>query len=112
VWRRRQCLSCGAVFTTEETAHYPLSWLVKQRSGTLEPFQRDKLFVSVYNSCQHRKTALTDAGSLTDTIIGRLLSQSKGGMLDYQVILQTAQVTLARFDKAAAVHYQANHYRS
>ena len=109
VWRRRQCLSCYTVFTTEESVDYSGSWRVRYPSGRLQPFVRDKLLVSLMRSCQHRKTALADAQGLTDTVIKKLLPQISDGVVDSTVVLQISQVALNRFDNAASVHYQAFH---
>ena len=48
--RRRQCPECGRRFTTIETA----SLSVVKRSGTTEPFSRDKVLVGVRKACQGR----------------------------------------------------------
>lgn len=97
------------IFTTEETVDYSGSWRVKRPKGALEPFQRDKLLLSVYRSCQHRETALADSQGLTDTIIARLSQHIRDGLLDRQLIIQTTIVALNRFDNAASTHYQAHH---
>jgi transcriptional repressor NrdR len=109
VWRRRRCLSCGAVFTTEESARRELAWTVGGRRGRSEPFSRDKLFLSLYRSCEHRKTVLEDAKGLTETVISRLAGSLSGGALSRQDIIGAAQVALNRFDKSASVHYAAYH---
>jgi transcriptional repressor NrdR len=106
VWRRRQCLSCKTVFSTQETVQHELAWLVGDK-GRFEPFSRDKLFLSLYKSCEHRKTALSDAKGLTDTVISKLPAHLSGSMLKPGDIAAVAQVALNRFDKAASVHYQA-----
>jgi transcriptional repressor NrdR len=109
VWRRRQCHKCGAVFTTTETAQYGGSWAVRSKSGRLSPFSRDKLFVSLYKSCGHRKTALNDASALADTVINKLAGLVSGGTVDSKAVAQVVQVALNRFDKAASSHYQVFH---
>lgn len=109
VWRRRKCLRCGAVFSSHEVAEYRANWVVRDKSARLHPFERDKLFLSLYRSCEHRPTALADAAGLADTIIGKLRPQAENGLLDRRDVIQTAQVALNRFDAAASVHYQAFH---
>jgi transcriptional repressor NrdR len=108
VWRRRQCLKCGAVFSTREAAQHELAWLVRDGSR-LEPFSRDTLFLSLYKSCGHRPTALSDARGLTDTIIGKLPAHMVDGAVASQAIARVALVALNRFDTAASTHYQAFH---
>jgi transcriptional regulator NrdR family protein len=97
------------VFTTEESVNYAGSWRVRYPNGSLEAFQRDKLLLSLHRSCQHRKTALSDAQGLTDTVIKKLLTQINDGIINSTVIAQTTQVALNRFDNAASVHYAAFH---
>lgn len=110
VWRRRHCEHCKAVFTTEEAVVYQGSWMVHDPADVVQPFSRDKLFLSLYESCQHRSTALSDAAGLTDTVIKKIGSQIKDGMISKRSLVQTALVALNRFDKAASVHYQAFHH--
>lgn len=75
----------------------------------IEPFSRDKLLVSVYDSLRHRKTALSDASGLTNTIIGRLLHMVENAQLSKNDIARTAIAVLKRFDAVAATHYGAFH---
>lgn len=108
-WRRRQCTECGSVVTTREQVDLAEALRVKDDSGRLEPFQRDKLFLSVYNSLSHRKTALQDATQLTDTIIEHLLRAQANGVLDIETLTSEALPVIKRFDPVAGVSYQA-HY--
>jgi transcriptional regulator NrdR family protein len=65
--------------------------------------------MSLYRSCQHRQTALRDATALTDTVINKLQKKFNNGLIDSRTIAQVSQVALNRFDRAASVHYLANH---
>lgn len=109
VWRRRKCLKCGAVFSTHEHAVYEAAWRVKGPQGALVPFMREKLFLSLYKSCEHRKTATDDAAALTDTVISGLAKQARVGIIESGSIAHEAITTLKRFDTPAAVHYKAFH---
>lgn len=106
-WRRRSCISCKAVFTTLETADWEKSIRVKGNSS-LDPFSRDKLFLSLHGSLSHRKTATADAKWLTDTILVSNLP-CKSGVLDASEIKAVALEALRRFDGAAFTHYKAHH---
>jgi transcriptional regulator NrdR family protein len=86
-----------------------LKGLLVQTGKRLEPFSRDKLFITVRDSLNHRKTATSDATALTDTIIGRLYPHISSGMLNRSSILQSTELVLKRFDKTAAVYYAAYH---
>lgn len=110
-WRRRHCLKCGALYTTVEEADYSRLWLIAGLKGRLSPFLRDKLFLSVYDSLRHRKTAIQDASALTSTIIAKIAKASTDGQIDRQKLIDTALACLKRFDKTAAVHYKAYYDR-
>jgi transcriptional regulator NrdR family protein len=107
-WRRRACIVCRAIFTTIEDTEYASSWVVKKSAG-IQPFLRDKLFISVYESCKHRETALTDANGLTHTIIAKLGASAPNGVIDAKSIIQNTSVVLNRFDRAASSYYEAFH---
>jgi len=109
IWRRRQCLTCGSVFSTEEIVQYENVWLVMDKSGGHRPFSSNKLMVSLYRSCQHRQTALKDAKALSETIIQKLQPKFRDGLISSKTITQVAQVALNRFDRAASVSYGAYH---
>ena len=109
VWRRRQCIDCSAVFTTEEAAQFGKSWMVKHKDGAIQAFSRDKLFLSLHKACEHRKSALADAGGLTETIMWKLAPLVSNGILSSRNIAQIVQVALNRFDSAASSAYQAFH---
>ena len=108
VWRRRKCLNCGAIFSTTEGANTSQALSVLKKNG-LEPFSRDTLFISVYDSLRHRKTVLDDATALTSTIISTLTPLATDAVIDRDVIATVTTTVLGRFDKPAASHYQAFH---
>jgi transcriptional regulator NrdR family protein len=109
VWRRRNCLKCGSIFTTIEVAQYEAAWAVLNKNGRPEPFSRDKLLLSLYKSLEHRKNALLDAAGLVETIIDRISDQVNNAQVENSLIVRITLVALNRFDKAAAVHYRAHH---
>lgn len=110
VWRRRHCLNCGGIFTTHEMTAYEGSWRVQTASGSLQPFSRDKLLMSLHKSLEHRPTPVDDASGLTATVISLLSNQTDKGLLQAESIALTVQAVLQNFDKAAAVHYAAFHH--
>ncbi|HVS58300.1 MAG TPA: hypothetical protein VHD60_01005 [Candidatus Saccharimonadales bacterium] len=111
VWRRRRCKECGAIYTTHEALDLSQALSVR-KNGILTPLVRDKLFMSIFRSCQHRKDAVDDAGALTDTILSTVSLRSEKGAVDASLIVHVASETLARFDKVAVVHYEAFHPRA
>jgi transcriptional regulator NrdR family protein len=82
-----------------------------RESGThdLAPFIRDKLFISIYESCRHRKTPANDAGALTQTVLNKILSGLEGGTVNRNSIIMAVTDTLKNFDSAAATMYSAYH---
>jgi len=108
-WRRRKCVDCHAVFSTHEGASYEDSWRVQTSDDKLRPFLRNKLFLSLHKSCEHRGKSVEDATSLTNTVIALLGHQADAGLIEASSIALTAHEVLQNFDKAAAVHYLAFH---
>jgi transcriptional regulator NrdR family protein len=109
IWRRRECLACHAIFTTEEAADLSTSLAVRRQNGTIRPFSRDKLFASVLSALGHRKTPVEDTSALTATIIAKLLHATSQAVVSPPDIAAIAYETLTHFDKAAAVQYGAYH---
>lgn len=109
IWRRRYCDSCKSTFTTVETIDFGGSIVVTYKDGSFLPFQRDILFISIYNSLKHRKDALAAATALTDTILACILPLIHEAKLKRQDIVVSASKVLQRFDKAAGVQYLAYH---
>ncbi len=77
----------------------------------LTPFLRDKLLVSIYNSCRHRSDALQDAGALTDTVIGKLSEVADEGVIYPDKLSELVHAILLSFDQVAATHYKAFHLK-
>jgi transcriptional regulator NrdR family protein len=98
------------VVTTVEGLDFGASMSLKTALGPLMPFQRDILFISVYESLRHRKTATSDAEALTATILKALPACfDTDKAVNRQKLVRLVADTLQRFDTAAAVQYQAYH---
>lgn len=108
IWRRRHCQNCGTVFTSIEKPELTGSVVVRTPKA-MQPFSADKLFISVHNSLKHRKTALSDARGLTDTVVGRLLLEVDQAELHRDRIVEVVLGVLKRFDRAASIQYAAYH---
>lgn len=108
-WRRRECLRCHAIFTTEEAVNLGGSIVVQRLNKAVEPFSRDKLFASLLKSLGHRERAVEEAGALCATTIVRLLQGEARASLTPQEIAHAVRYVLRHFDSAAAVQYQAYH---
>jgi len=114
IWRRRPCKACGAIFTSIESIDLSKSLIVLKSlqnapRAELQAFERDKLFISLYESLRHRATAASDARGLCDTIIAHIIKKAADGKIDSRTIIGLALNTLHNFDAAAATHYAAFH---
>ena len=108
-WRRRACLACGAVFTTNEAVDLATSLVVRHKDNMIAPFSRDQLFVSILRSVGHREDPVKDAGGLAATITAKLLHSTQTAAIKPSDIAKVAIQTLKHFDNAAAVQYAAYH---
>jgi transcriptional repressor NrdR len=109
VWRRRSCQTCGNTFTTHEKADLEAALAVRHQSGDIQPFSRDRLYISLYESCKHRAQPITDADGLTQTVLSLLRQDISNGSLTRDAIAQRALEVLQRFDSTASTMYAAYH---
>ena len=114
-WRRRKCTICQALFTSFEGIDLAQSIVVSRSDSphAVSPFTRDRLFMSIYESCKHRPDALSEASALTDTIIGKIVAlipkQHARGVVVRDTIITESLAVLERFDTVAATYYRAYH---
>jgi transcriptional regulator NrdR family protein len=99
---------CNAIFTTNERPDLEQALSIR-RNNALEPFSREVLLMSVYDSLKHRKTAVTDAVGLTTTIISQLSPFIADATLERDVLATVTAAVLSRFDSTAATVYRAFH---
>lgn len=112
IWRRRECGTCGNIFTTHEIVELGGSIVVQRSSNNnkdIDPFLRDTLFISIYESCKHREDATNDANAITQTVINKILKLVDKGTIGRNQIVDIAFKTLDSFDKTAATVYIAYH---
>ena len=69
--RRRECLKCGARFTTyEEIEHEKLR--VKKRDGQYEEFDRHKLLTGIEKACEKRPVSSEQIEALVEQVTTEL----------------------------------------
>ena len=107
VWRRHRCTNCGCVFTSSESFDENKMWVVKDKVGSITPFMKENLFISIYNSCKHRPSAIVDAKNLTDTVISKIIKLKLGTEISKKDLEKVAHNVLLHFDKVAAIYYEA-----
>ena len=106
VWRRRTCLKCNATFTTNEKTILEDYLLIRTKSGTLQSFNKAKLYISIYHSLQHRSKALDESREITNTAIARLLSKNFA-TININKLLNEVYSSLLNFDKTGATYFKA-----
>jgi transcriptional repressor NrdR len=74
--RRRQCLKCGARFTTYERLH-PGSLFVIKKDGRREEFDSAKLLSGIRKACEKRPLPTGAVDKLADDIESELYQQGK-----------------------------------
>ena len=101
--RRRECISCGARFTTyEKVESMPL--LVIKKDGTREPFAREKLMAGIMKSCEKRPVSTMQIETLVNSIeaqtqnsLKREISSREIGEMVMEGLKQIDEVAYVRF---------------
>lgn len=75
----------------------------------MEPFERDKLYISIVSALGHRRDAVTISKAITATVIAKLLKTAQGACVNREMICMVVISTLKSFDTPAAVQYEAYH---
>ena len=109
IWRRRQCLTCSSIFTTKEHSELSTSFMVQGRRHDLQPFNRDRLFIAIYESCKHRPKAAEEASFLSEIVINKTLGAQQNGVIPRDALVTITLKTLKYFDQVAAAVYAAYH---
>lgn len=98
--RRRECMVCGARFTTHEEIDRDEVTVVKQ-DGSREPFSRQKLEKGVRIACQKRPVSEDQLQSLLDSVVASLEGEevptSKIGELVMERLHALDEVAYIRF---------------
>lgn len=108
IWRRRECLSCKATFTTHEAAD--LSGVLRvETSGAFKPFSADILFTELLLALQDRKDCYSAAREVTATVIQNLLKLPSSPVFSPAQISHAASLVLQRLDRRAFLRFAAEH---
>ena len=106
-WRRHTCPRCHAVYTTREYIEHSVSYRLRMPDGSYKPLIRDELFVMILDSLSHRKTSLTDASALTDTILGQVYAAKRLIIPSGDFFTLAARI-IQRFDRTAYVKFTSS----
>ena len=77
--RRRQCLQCGARFTTYERMQNRNFFVIK-KDGRREEFNKEKLSSGIYRACEKRPLPTGMIDKLVDSIENELFNSGKAEM--------------------------------
>ena len=106
--RRRECLECGARFTTFETLEsYPI--LVIKKNGTREAFDRTKIMNGLIKACQKRPVTMEQLEKVVSDIENEL-QNSLNHEIQSQKIGEMIMDKLKKIDEVAYVRF-ASVYR-
>jgi transcriptional repressor NrdR len=101
--RRRECIACGARFTTYEKVE-SLPLLVIKKDGTREPFDREKLMTGIMKSCEKRPVTTDQIEALVSSIeaqtqnsLKREISSRDIGEMVMEGLKQIDEVAYVRF---------------
>ena len=79
--RRRSCPACGRRFTTQET----VILMVGKRSGTTEPFTREKIVRGVRRACQGRPVTEDQLAILAQQVEDTIRARGAGEVASHDV---------------------------
>ncbi|MGB9373355.1 MAG: transcriptional regulator NrdR [Jiangellales bacterium] len=104
--RRRQCLDCERRFTTVEQ----VTLAVVKRSGTTEPFSREKVISGVRKACQGRPVSDSDLARLGQQVEESIRAGGAAEVPSHEVGMATLP-PLRELDEVAYLRF-ASVYRS
>lgn len=101
--RRRECLGCGARFTTyERTGDNPL--VIIKSDGSSEAYDRQKLFRGLLKACAKRPVSSEAVSNLIDTIEAELRNSTKREITSKE-LGDVALRKLADLDQVAYIRF-------
>ncbi len=114
VWRRRNCTSCKAIFSTNEEFAPQSGVLVRKPDKSRQDYNKARLLIDILSCFDHdKKKGLEAAWWLTNSIETKVLRTAtvKGQkiVITSQDIKLIALDTLEKYDRSSAVQYAAKH---
>jgi transcriptional repressor NrdR len=106
--RRRECLKCGARFTTYEEV-YREKLRVKKTGGQYEEFDRRKLLAGVEKACEKRPVSTEQIEAMAERVITELENEY-GREVPSKMIGERVMQHLRKLDEVAYVRF-ASVYR-
>jgi transcriptional repressor NrdR len=100
--RRRECLSCSRRYTTFERIE-EVGLIVVKRSGSKEPFRRDKLAAGIRNALADRPVTPLEVEDMVDRIQARL--RRRGPEVSSRLVGAEALRALRTTDEVAYLRF-------
>ena len=109
--RRRECLECGRRFTSYERID-EIPYMVVNKDGTRERFERQKLIAGMLKACEKRPVAVAALEAVADRIETTLQDRPEREMSTAEVG-ELVMRELKRLDKVAYVRFASvyRHFR-
>lgn len=85
-----------------------LSYRLELADGTLVPFSRDKLYLSVFECMKHRPEPEEESSALVTTVVSKVL-QRKRLIISRQDLVEIAGDTLKRYNLGVSQIYRSLH---
>ena len=110
VWRRRQGIKSGIIFTTYERPALAENKPIRTSQGDNDTFNLGRLILSIAASFSHNQHAAKYDSLWLAQTVEDTLSMTPDDTLSPELIAHTTHHTLKRFDELAAVQYAAKHH--
>lgn len=109
--RRRECLQCGKRFTTYEVVEKPILMVIK-RSGSFEPFDRNKLIAGIMSATKKRVISPDTVSGIVDNIENKLANDMRTEVttaeLGDDVLAALKDIDLVAYVRFASVYKDFN----
>ena len=113
--RRRECVSCGRRFTTDETIEYAPLMVIK-KDGSRQPFDREKILCGLMNACKKRPVTRAQMEGVIYAIESSLMSQIEqevpSSVIGEMVLEQLKDVDEVAYIRFASVYQEFSDIQS
>jgi transcriptional repressor NrdR len=116
VRRRRECIECGARFTTYENVEHTQVLIIK-KDGRREPFRREKLDSGVSKACEKRPISREEIRALIDRVEGAVQTMGQSevesreiGEIVMDELRGLDQIAYVRFASVYREFRDVNHF--
>ncbi|MEO5499225.1 MAG: hypothetical protein ABIR46_01870 [Candidatus Saccharimonadales bacterium] len=111
VWRRRKCVACGTVFTTNEVvSDSTYVFQIKSPDGKSQAFSLPQLMFSIATSLSHRPAQkMPDDSYWLAQTVAMNIQATATDKVSSKALAHEVLTTLSNFDATAGIQYGARH---